>query len=69
MDFVSNDLFHSFKIALVPIHDDSFVTHIEFVSELLAEGLNGSLHECLLSIDVKHAVLAAGVLSDVGCLL
>ena len=63
-DLIFNDLFHSFEVALEPVHNNGFLTDIEFMGELLPERLDGSLHESLLSVDVKHAVLVRGMLSN-----
>ena len=68
-NFISNDLFHSLQVALKSVHNYSFVSYVEFVGKLLAEGLNSSLHEGLLSVNVKHTVFIAGVLGDVCGLL
>ena len=68
-DLVSDDLLHSFEVALESVHDDGFITNIELVSELLTERLDGCLHESLLSVDVEHAVFVACVVGDVDSLL
>jgi len=36
-DFMVDDLGHALEVALVPIHDDSSVTAVKFVCQLLAE--------------------------------
>ena len=68
-DLIFNDLFHSFEVALEPVHNNGFLTDIEFMGELLPERLNGSLHESLLCVDVEHAVLFTSVLRDSSGLL
>ena len=66
LNFISNDLLHSLEIALVAIHDYGFVSDIEFMSELLSERLDSSLHEGFLSFYVQHAVLLRSMFGDVG---
>lgn len=64
LNLVSYNLLHPFQVALETIHYDGLIVNVELVGELLAKGLNGSLHESLLSVDVKHAVLVRGMLSN-----
>ena len=68
-DLVSNDLLHSFEVALETVHNDGFFTNIEFLCQLLSERLDGCLHKSLLCVDVEHAVFVAGMVSDVDSLL
>jgi len=67
-NLVSYNLFHSFQVALEPIHYDGFVSNVEFVGQLLPKWFDSSLHESLFSVDIEHAVVVASVMSDVGSL-
>lgn len=68
LNLISYNLLHPFEVALETIHNDGLIVNVELVGELLAKRLNGSLHESLLSVDVKHAVLVRGMLSNVNSL-
>jgi hypothetical protein len=64
LNLVLDNLTHSLEIALISIHDNVLVAFIINVSHLLPKWLNGSLHEGLLSVNIKHTVSFASNGSD-----
>lgn len=62
--FVLDDLGHSLGVALIAIHYDVLLVAVEDVRKLLSKGLNGGLHEGLLSVNIEKAVLGMSSFAD-----